>query len=110
MDVGCEGRDSHTLTFVRYTCRGMLFTRTSFSVSRFPSIQLHMGMFSVLRGHIDQKQIPWDRMVGWLLHSSNELVSLCHMDALYDTREQMSAKELSTERGDILRQVTWIVN
>ena len=23
------------------------------------------GMFSVLRGYIDEKQIPWDRMVGF---------------------------------------------
>lgn len=75
-----------------------------------PEHETAQKMFSVLCSYIDEKQIPWDRMVGWLLHSSNELVSLCHMDALYDTREQMSAKELSTERGDILRQVTWIVN
>jgi hypothetical protein len=41
MDVSCEGWDA--LTFIRNTCRGMLFARTYCSVSLFPSMNRHMG-------------------------------------------------------------------
>jgi hypothetical protein len=39
MDVSCEGRDTHALTFVRYKCQGMLFTKTYCSVSQFLSMK-----------------------------------------------------------------------
>ena len=43
IDVSCDGQDAHALTFILYTCRGMLFTRTYCSVSQFPSMKGHRG-------------------------------------------------------------------
>jgi hypothetical protein len=41
--VSCEGRNAHALTFVHYTCRWMLFTRTYCLVSWFPSMKRQKG-------------------------------------------------------------------
>ena len=94
-----------------------------------PEHDTAQGMFSVLRGYIDEKQIPWCLKVGFgidrapsiycrtarrPLHSSYECVSLCHTDLLFDTptelqwihREQLAAKELSAELRDKLQQMT----
>lgn len=48
MDVSCEGLDAHALTFVRYM-----------SGDAIPAHDMAQGMFSVLRGYIDEKSIEW---------------------------------------------------
>ena len=75
-----------------------------------PEYETAQGMFSVLSGYVDEKQIPWDRMVGICTDGAPSMVGrradLCTLvmnvclTLPYGQmihREQLVAKELSTE-------------
>jgi hypothetical protein len=49
-----------------------------------PGHEMLQGTFSVLRGYIDEKPIPWDRMVGFRTDGASSMagrwVGLCTLD------------------------------
>jgi hypothetical protein len=54
MDVSCEGRDAHVLTFVRYMSEDAIHEDILFYLT-IPENEKAQGMFSVLQGYIDKK-------------------------------------------------------
>jgi hypothetical protein len=89
-----------------------------------PEHETAQGMISVLHGYIDDKQIAKDQMVGFCTDGAPSMAGhragLCTLvmngspSAIWMHcmmhGEQLEAKELSTELGDILQQVTSTVN
>lgn len=62
LDASCEGRDA--LTFVHYMSGDAIHNDILFGLTTHEH-ETAQGMFSVPRGYINEKQIPWDWMVGF---------------------------------------------
>ena len=75
MDVSCGVRDAPALSIVLYMSGHAIHEDILFSLT-IPEHETAQGMFSVLRGYIDDKLIPWDRMVGFCTDGAPSITGL----------------------------------
>ncbi|MGH0127157.1 UNVERIFIED_CONTAM: hypothetical protein FKN15_055997 [Acipenser sinensis] len=123
VDMSTEGRDAHFLCFVRYIWEGAILEDILFCLP-LPGHETAQEIFNVLHGYLKDNYIPFDRMVGFCTDGApsvaghraglRALVKIIAPSAAWTHcmihREQLAAKDLSTELGEVLQQVTCIVN
>ncbi|KAJ3588490.1 hypothetical protein NHX12_012082 [Muraenolepis orangiensis] len=123
MDVSTEGKNAHALTFVRYLHENAIHEDILYCL-QLPEHETAQSMFAVLQKFMEERQLPWDRMVGFCTDGApsmagrraglRTLIMDVSPSAIWTHcmihREQLAAKELSVALADVLQQVTTMVN
>ncbi|KAJ3595210.1 hypothetical protein NHX12_004514 [Muraenolepis orangiensis] len=105
MDVSTEGKNAHALTFVRYLHENAIHEDILYCL-QLPEHETAQSMFAVLQRFMEERQLPWDRMVGFCRRSSVNgrqaglrmlIMDVSPSAILYDTPRATGSK--GTERG-----------
>ncbi|XP_029447997.1 zinc finger BED domain-containing protein 5-like [Rhinatrema bivittatum] len=115
--VSTEGQDTYVLAFVRYIWEDAILEDILYCLP-LPERETAEGIFNVLQSYLVDKNIPWDRLVGFCTDRASPVAGLRTLvkrvvpSAVWSHSmihwEQLAAK-LSMELGEVLQQVTSIV-
>uniref|UniRef100_H3B3H2 Uncharacterized protein n=1 Tax=Latimeria chalumnae TaxID=7897 RepID=H3B3H2_LATCH len=121
VDVSTEGRDAHFLAYV-HIWKNDIVENILFCLP-LPSHEMAQGMFEVLQSYMQEKNISWDRLVGFCTDGApsvagyktglRTLVKKVAASAVWTYmihKKQRASGDMSSELSDVLQHVVSIIN